>query len=448
MRAGMEGCDGAHPRRGDVRGRHPRQAAPGDVRGQRARHRARARAPPRTPRSRKIVYVSTVGTFGNTHGKVVDETYEHPGKEFTSYYEETKLEGQRVAERMIAEEGLPCVIVQPGGVYGPGDTSQVADLLEEFFAGRLCLMPFPELGICLTHVEDIAAGILLALDKGKAGETYVISGPATTMREAIETIADVSGRKAPKRAMPTALMKAMTPIGPLVGKMMGQPPNLRELISSADGVTFWASYEKASRELGYAPRGMEEGMRQTLEADERFPAPRRLSEPPRRRMRVIDVKHLGRPHVIGCWEVDGMLVDPGPESSMETLLAALGDEQPRALLLTHIHLDHAAATGALVRRWPSSRSTSTSVAPPPDRPVEAAGQRRAPLRRPDGAPLGRDRARARGEREAAGRRREPCSACASPTRPATPPITSATCTRRAAPPSSATSPPSAFPPPT
>jgi glyoxylase-like metal-dependent hydrolase (beta-lactamase superfamily II) len=69
-------------------------------------------------------------------------------------------------------------------------------------------------------------------------------------------------------------------------------------------------------------------------------------------MRVIDVEHLGRPHVIGCWEVDGALVDPGPQSSMDTLLAALGDERPRALLLTHIHLDHAAATGALVRRWP------------------------------------------------------------------------------------------------
>lgn len=69
-------------------------------------------------------------------------------------------------------------------------------------------------------------------------------------------------------------------------------------------------------------------------------------------MRVIDVMHLGRPHVIGCWEVDGALVDPGPECSLPTLLEALGDERPRALLLTHIHLDHAAATGALVRRWP------------------------------------------------------------------------------------------------
>jgi glyoxylase-like metal-dependent hydrolase (beta-lactamase superfamily II) len=69
-------------------------------------------------------------------------------------------------------------------------------------------------------------------------------------------------------------------------------------------------------------------------------------------MRVIDVMHLGRPHVIGCWEVDGALVDPGPESSIETVIEAIGGEQPRALLLTHIHLDHAAATGALVGRWP------------------------------------------------------------------------------------------------
>jgi glyoxylase-like metal-dependent hydrolase (beta-lactamase superfamily II) len=69
-------------------------------------------------------------------------------------------------------------------------------------------------------------------------------------------------------------------------------------------------------------------------------------------VRVIDVMHLGRPHVIGCWQVEDALVDPGPESSLPTLLEALGDERPRALLLTHIHLDHAAATGALVRRWP------------------------------------------------------------------------------------------------
>ena len=69
-------------------------------------------------------------------------------------------------------------------------------------------------------------------------------------------------------------------------------------------------------------------------------------------MRPIDLRHLGQPNVICCWQVDDVLVDPGPESCVETLLDALGDEQPRALLLTHIHFDHAGAAGALVREWP------------------------------------------------------------------------------------------------
>jgi dihydroflavonol-4-reductase len=272
LRNGMQGCDGvvhaaAMYRVGIPEKQHPAMYD-ANVRGSERVLQAALDA-----KVAKVVYVSTVGIFGNTHGKVVDESYQHPGDEFTSYYEETKLEGHRIAKRMMAEEGLPGVIVQPGGVYGPGDTSQIADLLGEFFAGRLFLLPFPELGICLTHVEDIAAGILLALDKGVVGETYVLSGPATTMREAIETVASASGRKAPKRALPTSVMKALAPIGPLVGKLTGQPPNLREMISSADGVTFWASYEKASRELGYVPRDMDDGMRATLAADERFPDP-------------------------------------------------------------------------------------------------------------------------------------------------------------------------------
>jgi len=219
----------------------------------------------------KVVYVSTVGAFGNTHGKVVDETYEHPGAEFTSCYEQTKWEAHQVAKRLIGE-GLPCVIVQPGGVYGPGDTSSIGQLLEQFLSGKMPLIPFPDLGICLSHVEDIAGGIVLALDKGRPGEAYILSGPVTTVREAIGVVADVSGRKPPKRALPTGLMKALVPIGPLVGKLMGQPPNLRELISSADGVTFWASYDKAQAELGYEPRGLEQGLRATLEAEGRIPA--------------------------------------------------------------------------------------------------------------------------------------------------------------------------------
>ena len=69
-------------------------------------------------------------------------------------------------------------------------------------------------------------------------------------------------------------------------------------------------------------------------------------------MRVIDLMHVGRERVIGCWQVGDVLIDPGPGSCLPTLLDALGDQRPRAVLLTHIHLDHAGASGALVQRWP------------------------------------------------------------------------------------------------
>jgi glyoxylase-like metal-dependent hydrolase (beta-lactamase superfamily II) len=69
-------------------------------------------------------------------------------------------------------------------------------------------------------------------------------------------------------------------------------------------------------------------------------------------VRVIDLMHLGRARVIGCWQVGDVLIDPGPSSCLPTLLAALGDERPSALLLTHIHFDHAGVAGSLVERWP------------------------------------------------------------------------------------------------
>ena len=271
IRAGLEGCDAAiHGAAmyeiGIPASQHPAMYE-ANVTGTERVMEAALEA--KTPR---IVHVSTCGVFGDTHGRVVDETYEHPGDDFTSYYEETKVESHRIAKRMIEEDGLPCIIVQPGGVYGPGDTSQVADLVDQLLAGKLPLIPLPDLGVCMTHVEDIAGGILLAIDSGRLGEIYVLSGPTTTMREAIETVARVAGRKPPKRAVPTPLLKALIPVGPLVGKLMNQPPNLREMISSADGVTFWASHEKATRELGYDPRGLEEGLRETLEAEGKIPA--------------------------------------------------------------------------------------------------------------------------------------------------------------------------------
>jgi dihydroflavonol-4-reductase len=215
----------------------------------------------------KVVYISTIAAYGNTHGEVVDEGYEHPGRDFTSYYEETKFQAHQVAKRLMAEEGLPCVIVQPGGVYGPDDHSAVGKQMNDFLAGRMPMIAFPDLGMNMVHVEDVASGILLALDSGKPGESYNLGGEITTMRGLIESLARISGRKAPKRAIPTGLLRAMAPAGPLVGKVMGQPPNLRELISAADGVTFWAKHDKAMTELDYEPRKLEQGLRDTLAAE-------------------------------------------------------------------------------------------------------------------------------------------------------------------------------------
>jgi nucleoside-diphosphate-sugar epimerase len=222
-----------------------------------------------TPR---VVYVSTVAAFGDTHGEIVDEAYEHPGVEFTSYYERTKYEAHQVARRLIEDEGAPCVMVQPGGVYGPGDHSQLGNLTKQTLAGKLPMIPFPDFGIVVVHVEDVAAGVLLALDDGKVGESYVLGGDPTTNRELITTVAELGGRKPPTRAMPTALLKSIAPLGPVVGPLLGYPPNMSELVSSADGVTFWASSEKAKRELGYAPRDLRTTIADTLRELGKLPA--------------------------------------------------------------------------------------------------------------------------------------------------------------------------------
>ena len=74
------------------------------------------------------------------------------------------------------------------------------------------------------------------------------------------------GKRPPKFNIPTGMLRAMAPAGPVVGKLMGQPPNLRELISSADGVTFWGSSDKAHDELGFSPRGLQQGLRETFPA--------------------------------------------------------------------------------------------------------------------------------------------------------------------------------------
>ena len=156
------------------------------------------------------------------------------------------------------------MIVQPGAVYGPGDHSEVGNVIDQVRTGKLFALPFPETGFNLVHVDDVADGIVLAYERGEVGQSYVLGGEIGTMRGMVDKVAEIAGRKPPKRDLPTGVLKAVAPAGPLVGKIMGFPPNFRELITVSDGVTYWAKDDKARERLGYAPRDLETGLRQTL----------------------------------------------------------------------------------------------------------------------------------------------------------------------------------------
>lgn len=205
----------------------------------------------REARVGKVVYVSTIAAFGNTRGRIVDETHRHDGR-YTSAYDETKHRAHEIAVR-YQEQGLPLVIVQPGQVYGPGDHSAVGRGMREVASGRSRVMIFPELGLNMVHVDDVAGGVLLALDRGRPRESYVLGGEIVTLRQVLAAVADVTGQRAPSLAIPTMLVRILAL--PSAG--------MREMARSGAGVTLWAKDDKARRELGYAPRSLREGLRET-----------------------------------------------------------------------------------------------------------------------------------------------------------------------------------------
>jgi nucleoside-diphosphate-sugar epimerase len=214
----------------------------------------------------RIVYVSTVGVFGNTNEEVVDERYQRDESQgFLSCYDETKFRSHQIAKDRIAK-GAPIVVVQPGGVYGPGDHSELGNFIDQVRTGKLRAKVFPRMGFNLVYVDDVADGILLALDKGVVGESYVLGGQIARMDDLLSKTAELSGKKVPKATLPPALMKLSAPLGPVVGPIMGFPTNFGEAIKASDGVTYWARHDKAMRELGYSPRDLETGLRQTLDA--------------------------------------------------------------------------------------------------------------------------------------------------------------------------------------
>jgi dihydroflavonol-4-reductase len=206
----------------------------------------------RTAGTRRIVYVSTIAAFGNTHGAVVAEGH-HPASAPTSAYEDTKRRAHDIALE-AARAGVPIVIVQPGQVYGPSDHSAVGANFRALAEGRLPYRAFEDLGLNLVHVDDLADGILRALDRGRAGECYVLGGEITTLGAAYRAVAAATGHALPPFVVPAALVR-------LAGRLV---PSMREVVSSADGVTFWATDAKARAELGTQPRDLATGMRDTF----------------------------------------------------------------------------------------------------------------------------------------------------------------------------------------
>ncbi|MEA2366684.1 MAG: hypothetical protein QOE69_3125 [Thermoleophilaceae bacterium] len=214
----------------------------------------------------RIVYVSTVNAFGNTNGRTVDESYSRDeGDGFVSYYDETKYAAHKLAADRAAQ-GAPVVIVQPGLVYGPGDHAIVGELIDQASRGKMPAKAFPELGYNAVFVDDVADGIVLAHDKGRVGESYVLGGEITTQGKLIDKAAEIGGEKPPRMTVPPVMLKAMIPIGRFVGPAMGLPPNFREMISAAHNVTYLARDDKAREELGYRPRDLETGLRETITA--------------------------------------------------------------------------------------------------------------------------------------------------------------------------------------
>jgi dihydroflavonol-4-reductase len=212
----------------------------------------------------RTVYVSTGNFYGNTHGREVDEDYRRPQPpDFLSQYDRTKYEAHLAALERIAQ-GAPIVIVLPGGVYGPEDPSELGNMIDQVRTGKLKLRLFPETGFNFVHVEDVADAILLAHDGGGSGESYNTAGQRSSIGELVDKVAALCGRRPPRMTMPPAVMKAAVPIGPIVGKLLGFPPNLAELIRTSDGVTFWMNDEKAHRDLGWAPRDLDTGLAETL----------------------------------------------------------------------------------------------------------------------------------------------------------------------------------------
>ncbi|MCY3759592.1 MAG: NAD-dependent epimerase/dehydratase family protein [Acidobacteria bacterium] len=212
----------------------------------------------------RIVYTSTVAVSSDTGGQLVDEEFRHQGPWLTRY-ERTKWMAHYQVAQPMAEAGLPLVILQPGVVYGPGDPSAIGTAIRQYLQGRLPVTP-QRSAFCWAHVEDTAAAHRLAMERGRTGESYIVAGPVHTFREVFELAERLTGIPAPRIHPGPGTMKALATCMKLLGAFLPLPPNYAaESLRVTAGTTYIGDNRKARRELGFAPRSLEEGLRETLD---------------------------------------------------------------------------------------------------------------------------------------------------------------------------------------
>ena len=204
----------------------------------------------------RMVYTSSVATLGlNRDGSPADETTPVGLGDMIGHYKRSKFLAEQEVRRLIADDGLPVVIVNPSTPVGPRDVkpTPTGRMVLEAAAGR---MPaFVDTGLNLVHVDDVAAGHLLAFELGRIGERYVLGGSDMTLAEILAAITRLTGRRPPKVRIPH---NAILPLAygaeawaRLRGK--GEPFVTVDGVKMAKKKMFFSS-AKAGKELGYQAR--------------------------------------------------------------------------------------------------------------------------------------------------------------------------------------------------
>lgn len=211
----------------------------------------------------KGVYTSTVGVFGDTHGVLVDEQCFTNGP-FLTEYDRTKWRAHYEVAVPLMEQGLPLVIAMPGLVYGPGDSSGVHTSLSQLLRGRLPIVPSGA-QYCWGYIEDTARGLIQAMEAGRVGQSYLLTGPVHAFDEAIALAARLANCRRPMLRPGPGVMRIAAGLAGMLERVHLRLPYSAEALRMLAGTTWIASSDKAQRELGFSPRTLEEGLRPTIE---------------------------------------------------------------------------------------------------------------------------------------------------------------------------------------